>query len=331
MKRTYGANGYFDFAEFANMGGRFDHDESTLLEMQGWCGCHPGLDEDGLERLVMVHSENMYRAASLMAYGIGLACYEDVASFTTTEPTKSSLRSEEEEDALLVSISLPYMRQCFDIGSGAIPVPHKYDNDLNPLAFKIPTLHMEMPDDGRQVVLKAHIIPGIRLCDTRESVIRREAYKRGEKARLSKLDEYDMAKLQHLKEPFKVLGQLIANLHTRAIYIGVFDGKPEFGPVSYIGQLWQTMVELKDKQLPGICPICGKVIDRRRDSNGGHPKNTCCNSHSDKFSNRRREIREDSTKDANAKSITLTEELELAVRRERWTATGRNERPLRFA
>lgn len=339
MKRDFGGNHYFDFAEFANIGGRFDLSEDELRMLSWYCGYHPELDEKGLTRLSLTHSENMYRAASLMAYGNGLAVFEDIESFALCRRIKSDLRSDDGvEDGIEIAVMLPYSQECFDIGTGKLQVPLSYDSSLSPLAFQMPSVTVETTESTQAILIKAIVLPWLGLMDSSESEVKRKVHERAAaqgytskaKALISHLNESAYKRLEGLREPYKLLGQLISNAHATNTYIGVFDGKPEFVPRSYIDQLWQAMAELKDKQLPGICPICGKVIDRRRGAKGGHPKNTCCNTHSDKLTNERTRIKNESIGDLDRGSIADSRELEQIVRKERWTKPGRNARPLRF-
>lgn len=339
MKRDYGKSECFDFASFANVGGRAELSKEEQRRLSESCGYQPGLNEEGIVCLALTHSENMYRAASLMAYGNGLAAFEDIERFALHRRIKSDIRSEDgAEDAIEIEVMLPYRQECFDINTGEFQVPSAYDSPLSPCAFQMPSVTVEAVEGDQVILVKAILLPWLGLLDGVECDVRRNVHKRGavngytRKANslIAQLDEAAYRRLEELREPYRLLGQLISNAHAANAYIGVFDGKPEFVTNSHIGQLWQAMVELKDNQIPGICPICGKVIDRRRNAKGGHPKNTCCNAHSDKFSNERRRIRDESVEDASRVSITDGTALEQIVRAERWTKPGRNERPLMF-
>lgn len=339
MNREYGKSKYFDYASFANIGGRADLSKEELSRLVESCGYQPGLNEEGIVRLALTHSENMYRAASLMAYGNGLAAFEDIERFALHRRIKSDIRSEDgAEDAIEIEVMLPYRQECFNISTGKLQVPHAYDSPLSSCAFQMPSVTVEAVDGNQAILVKAIVLPWLGLLDGAEYELRRimrekavtDEYMRKVSVLIARLDDDAYRRLGELREPYRLLGQLIANAHAVNAYIGVFGGKPEFVSKSYIDQLWQAMVELKDNQIPGICPICGKVIDRRRDAKGGHPKSTCCNAHSDKLSNERRRIRDESVEDANQVPITDSALLEQAVRKERWTRPGRNERPLKF-
>lgn len=339
MKRDFGENHYFDFAEFANIGGRDYLSDEELRGLVESCGYHPQLGEDDFLRIALMHSENMYRAATLMAYGNGLAVFEDIESFVSHRRIKSDIRSDDgKEDGIEIDVMLPYGDECFDISSGKLQVPLAYDSSLSSHAFQMPSVTVEKIGNNKAILIKAIVLPWLALLNGTERELRRKVHEKTEKERYTRkvyafiaaLDEAAYKRLEGLKGPYMLLGQLVSNMHASNAFIGVFDGKPQFRPRSFIDQLWQAMAELKDNQLPGICPICGKVIDRRRDARGGHPKNTCCSSHSDKFANERRRIRNESSEDASRDTITYREELEQIVRKERWTTPGRNERPLRF-
>lgn len=332
MMGEYAKSSYFDFAGFANAGGRDDLDEDQLTRLRQDCGYHPELDGKEMQKLALVHSENMYRTSSLLAYGAGLASFRDISDFVSSRRVKTTMRSENEgEDGIEITIELPYMPQSFDIDSLWLQVPRTYDSPLSSMPFRMPPVKIECIEECGIVLLTATAILWLGIVDRKERKLRsamlKEAPSEQREELIEKAIEIDMDNLKAIREPYKLLGQLIVNAHVARAYVGLFDGKPAFSPVSYVDQLWQAMSELSDKQLPGLCPVCGKVIDRRRDARGGHPKNTCCNAHSDKFTNLKARIRKKSLE--TDKPLTRRNELEEAVRKERWEVDGRNERPLR--
>lgn len=200
------------------------------------------------------------------------------------------------------------MEQCFYIGQGDFQVPDEYDSVLGSNGFLVPSLSVERIGGGDYVIFEMHAIVRLELLD-----------------RSGNSDNFDALM------PYKLLGQVIANAHTSSIYVGTFDGKPKFRPKSRVDELWQTIVELTDKQLPGLCPVCGKVVDRRRGETVGHPKNTCSAKHTNKFTNLKAVVRRESVEDAEKETLANTEELQEAVRELRWTNDpSLNERPLRY-
>lgn len=310
MERQYGRNSYYDFATFANAGAT-----------------------DALEGSALIQSENIYRASSLIAYGIGLASWSDIEPFTTFEPIQTTERSYdgEPEEALEIKVVLPYDPISLDISdSEFLRQPREYASILQSREYLISYVRADVIS-GSYMVFTMHVHAGLSFYDKRYHKTRKETLKHDDPQMSKALSDcYTAKKLYGLKDPFKFLGQFIANVHVNKAYVGTFGGKPEFHPVTWAEERWLALVQLSDKQLPGLCPVCGKVIDRRRSAKGGHPKKTCCNAHSDKFSNLKNRIRKESIENANFDSLTCNKELEDAVRRLRRIRKVPDERPLRF-
>jgi hypothetical protein len=72
-----------------------------------------------------------------------------------------------------------------------------------------------------------------------------------------------------------LLGQAIANHFAIRSFRGWHNGQPQIEPDNAIGESWVTLASLPDKQAPGLCQCCGKVIDRRVGGKGGRPALTC--------------------------------------------------------
>ncbi len=277
-----------------------------LMGLLGHHRYQSGLCEEDALEAALVQSESLYRVARLLAYGNNLAGFCDIEKFARVieEPVSvdDSAISYEEEDTdvmLRVEVVLP-CSAWFD--SARIPdvlsTPRKYHGVLNPNA---PTfLFVDYSSYAG-----SHCQMYSMLCYPDVST--------------SKQDD-----ISQWREAYKVIGQVIANSHAFGSYLGVYDGKPLFEPSCGFDSLWQAMVELADKQAPGICPVCGRVIDRRRDKKGGHPKKTCT-SHSDKYHNMKKALRK-----SGGSEMQFVDNCEKAVRQQRWHDSTINERPLTF-
>lgn len=309
MNREYGENLYFDFAAFANEGATGSLDGSALIQ-----------------------SENMYRVCSLIACGIGLAGECDIAPFTRFDLIQTTERSydDEPEEVLEIRAVLPHDPDNVSLNSESIlRSPRKYSSTLQGGAYSVPYINTEVIESG-YMVFTMNVHPWVGFHDEPTRMLRTQALLRNGTSITKKFDELDSSKLYNLREPLRFLGQAIANAHVNKAYAGTFGGKPIFQPWSWIEQRWLALVELTDKQLPGLCPVCGKVIDRRRNAKGGHPKKTCCNVHSDMFSNLKKRLVRESIENANISSPLSKDELEDLVRMLRWSGKVPNERPLQF-
>lgn len=309
MQREYGKNSYYDFAAFANEGAA-----------------------DSLARSSLIQSENMYRVCSLIAYGIGLAGKYDIAPFTKFGLIQTTERSYdgELEEVLEIKAAFPYDADSVDLNNAkTLRAPRQYDSALQSGAFSVPFIKAEVIESD-YIVITMHVHPWIDFYEKQTRMLRAEALQRDNTLMSKRLDDLDRYKLYHLREPLKFLGQVIANFHVNKAYVGTFEGKPAFQPWSRVEERWLALVELTEKQLPGLCPVCGKVVDRRRSNKGGHPKKTCCNTHSDKLSNLKKKLLKESIENANISSPLSRDELEDLVRMLRWRDIVPNERPLRF-
>ena len=314
MTRDFGKNRAVDFAKFANLGGKRDLTESErayLIEQSPTVG--GGTDEDRLE-YALVQSERMYRVCCLLAFGSPpaprkasrkrthacmLASLTDVELFASAEAR--SMKTADEGGAISVDASVVYKVVLPYLGLGYEEpeplVPKSFYGSLNPTPIEIGDLCQMIAEDGNSQTysLTVHercVGPGA--VDTR---------------------------------PFKMLAQTIANTAIRDAYIGVFDGRPVFEPRSGIELLWQTVAELSAHQTPGICPVCGKVIDRRRGEGGGQPLHTC-REHQEKFRSLKKDIRKSSEHDP--KVVCSIDKCEEAVRELRRSDLALNNRVLRF-
>lgn len=314
MTRGFGKNRAVDFAKFANLGGKRDLAESErayLIEQSPIVG--GGTDEDRLE-YALVQSERMYRVCCLMAFGSPSASRRAsgkrthacmLASLTDVELFASAkalpMMTVDEGGAVSVDVSVVYKAVLPYLGLGFEEpdplAPKSFYGSLNPTPIEIGDLCQMIAEDGGSqtyslVVHESNVRPGA--VDPR---------------------------------PFKMLAQAIANTAIRDAYIGVFDGKPVFEPRSGIELLWQTVAELSEHQTPGICPVCGKVIDRRRGESGGQPLHTC-REHQEKFRSLKKDVRNSGEYDPRV--VRDTDKCEEAVRELRRSDLALNSRVLRF-
>lgn len=214
MERQYGGSSYYDFAAFANAGAT-----------------------DALEGSALIQSENMYRASSLIAYGIGLASWSDIEPFTTLELIQATERSYdgEPEEALEIKVVLPRDPDGLDISdSEFLRQPREYTSILQSREYLIPYVKADVIS-GSNIVFTMHVHTGISFYNKQYHEARKEVLKHDD-ARISKVlsDCYTAEKLYGLKDPFRFLGQFIANVHVNKAYVGTFGGKPEFHPATWV-------------------------------------------------------------------------------------------------
>lgn len=314
MTRDFGKNRAVDFARFANLGSKRDLTESErayLIEQSPIVG--DGTDEDRLE-YALVESERMYRACCLMAFGSPppsttakgkrthagmLASWSDVELFASAEMFPMGAVDEDGVPSVDASIVYEAVLPCLEFGSEK-PEP------LAPKSYYSPLYFTPIEIGG--------------LCQTITESRKAQTYS-------LIVHEYGLESKRVGPRPFKMLAQVIANTAIRDAYIGVFDGRPVFEPRSGIELLWQTVAELSERQAPGICPACGKVIDRRRGESGGQPLHTCPE-HQEKFRSLKRSVRNSAEYDP--KDVRDGRRCEEAVRELRRSDPILNERPLRF-
>lgn len=250
--------------------------------------------------------ESLYRTTCLVAYGNGNGCFEDVAPFLSIkhhhdEEYDPLLEAEREEDCDVYKVVLPYAAPYVGYGwhcderplARDLKIPKEYRNSLNP-TDKITWASRTICEDKKYQVFTFHF----EITDDEKS--RRWAC--------------------------LVAGQLIINAHIAPIYIGIYDGKPLFEPKTEADRLWLAFAELKKHQFPGICAVCGKAIDRKRESGGGKPQKTC-NEHSNKLQNMKKQIRKDALEIGDT-SMAYADIREMAARCQRTIKPELNERPL---
>lgn len=307
MAGEHGKNREIDFAYWANLGDKDDlSDEETvrLPQMLDPRRLQTGMNESDALDVALIQCENLYRVAALLAYGNGLAGYCDVERFTLVEgvspngaTTPNHSDGYDESELLTVTVTMPY---AWGYDEGRIPerleTSRAYRSVLNPDKPVLLSIEYSAYMSKGYQEYKALTYPDIATAQRK----------------------YEQAS----PETCKRIGQLIVNAQTLNNYLGVYDGKPLFESRCGFDALWQAMAELTDKQAPGICPVCGKVVDRRRDEKGGHPKKTCA-AHSDKFHNMKKKLQR-----SGDKAMLFSDKCEEAVRQQRWHDASLNERPL---
>jgi hypothetical protein len=124
-----------------------------------------------------------------------------------------------------------------------------------------------------------------------------------------------------------LLGQLIANHFALKSFRGWVDGKPQIEADDEIGESWVTLASLPDRDAPGLCQCCGKVLDRQVDKGGGRRVLTCgknnsaCSAH---FNNEQRRLTNEKAPEAQ-----FTNTLEQKAREIRWRDNN-DGRPLQY-
>lgn len=268
-----------------------------------------GLREDSLDTVL---SECLYRTICLVAYGNGNGCFEDVKPFVSIkqhheEEWDDELEDERDIDYYVYEIVMPYARQHNERPLvGDLKIPKEYRNPFN-------------PDD--KIVRASRSIH-----ETENYQIFTLDYEFGHKMFGYKIEDGDSEKSK--RWACNVAGQLIINAHIAPTYIGIYDGKPLFEPNTGTDRLWLAFAELKQHQFPGLCAVCGKAINRKRESGGGKPQKTC-KDHSDKFQNIKKQLHKKAV-EVGVFDIANADICEMTARALRAIRPELNERPLMY-
>lgn len=247
--------------------------------------------------------ECLYRAICLVAYGNDNGCFGDIEPFASIEyylldEWDNELESMRDMQSAACKVVLPYARRTSEQPlAGDLKIPKDYRNALNPVN-RITSASREINAAEGYQIFSFH-------------------YEIDDNADNDESEQW----------AFGVAGQLIINAHIAPIYIGIYDGEPLFEPNTEADRLWLAFAKLQKHQFPGICAVCGKAIDRKRESGGGKPKKTC-GEHSYKFQNEKRRLRNEAQKIGNT-DLADAKECEMAVRAQRQVRSELNERPLR--
>lgn len=258
----------------------------------------PGLREDSRDTVL---SECLYRTICLVAYGNGNGCFEDVEPFISIRPHHEEewddeLEGERDNDYYVYKIEMPYARQHNEQPLvGDLKIPKEYRNPLN-------------PDD--KIVRASRAICGIEDYQVFTFCFEISDDEKSEKWACN------------------VAGQLIINAHIAPTYVGIYDGKPLFEPNTETDRLWLAFAELKQHQFPGLCAVCGKAINRKREPGGGKPQKTC-KEHPDKFQNMKKSLKK-AALEVGDTTMPWGNTCEMAVRAQRAIRPELNERPLMY-
>ncbi|MCL2807600.1 MAG: hypothetical protein FWD27_05515 [Coriobacteriia bacterium] len=245
----------------------------------------------GLQKLHLdeaaIQCECLYRVASLIAYGNGLASRSDINYFAELFLSKSWSG---EFFHIEIKVLLP------------LDMNNARGADVSPL---------DIPSEYEE---ECHLIEGTREhLDSSNQVFTLFAQSREE------FIDSDSRKLVLL------LGHLIANYFSRPSYIGTFEGKPKFRKPQGFEGAWHSLASVTKTQSPGLCPVCGKVVNRiRTGSAGGQPRIACVQSHIEKYSNELKRLAKTSEPEMQFKPAR-----ELRARELRWQGNN-NARPYQF-
>jgi hypothetical protein len=226
------------------------------------------------EEEIAVACENLYRVASLLAYGNNLAGFSDIDYFTVlSQYDDPSWSHGLTEIKVLLPVSEPFAR---DFALELDCLPKEYE--------------------GYDVVGWTRDVTS----DRKYQAFSLVAY--------SSTDDVGVRKL------IRLLGVLIANSFARPSYIMYYDGMPVFDETNDIQSVWLTLAQLSFKESPAICPVCGKIVDRRRSgSKGGQPRKACSQKHIDDFNNEKKRLSK--TDDTQ---MQFASKLEMKAREMRW-------------
>lgn len=262
-------------------------------------------------------SESLYRTISLVAYGNGNGCFEDVSPFLDIahhhrQEWDEQLEEERVDDWYTYEIVLPYVRRYLDHPEeGALKIPRHYRNSLNPT------------DSIRSATRSVVMTQEYQISET-------EGYEMFESEGFQVFSfDFGISDSEESRRwACNVAGQLIINAHIAPLYTGMYDGKPLFEPNTMDDRLWLAFAELRQHQFPGICAVCGKALNRKRETNGGKPQKTC-QSHSNALQNIKKQLRK-KAREIGDTSMAYKDICEMAARAQRTTKQGLNERPLTY-
>ena len=285
---------HYNYAEAANAHtpSKYKKAVDGVAEFMG-IGCNPLDIEVDLEKAA-IECENLYRTASLIAYG-------------------NSVAEGSRKDVSLAGISdIDYFTK---IDNDGIFSPNQIEiQAVLPRSDKLNSPpELEIPEQFKK--------------DYQFLGAVREVIRDGEYQVFSIVADGKEAK-KDVRKLVCLLGNLIANYFTRSNYVGVFDGKVMFKEPEGIRGAWYTLAQLSNKESPSICPACGKVIDRRRrNTKGGKPSIACKDTnpaHIDMYHNEQKKL--EKTDDPK---MQLKTECAEKARELRWCDKN-NKRPYQF-
>ena len=226
-------------------------------------------------------SECMYRVCCLIAFGMNMACFDDIKSFvklscTKYDPDPNDFDNEYfvmPPDSLGITVHLPYEQDFIREWAGNnLPLwdscvgrpPYRVNNKIN---FKeglvqgvfltnlIVREHFDSFDSRAVLVECAILHEGINH-EPLENVLYRVDH-----------DEVVRAAIGEI-------GCAIANGFAHHCMKGYSNARPIFEVQKETDNAWIDLVCLRRKDFPSICPVCGRVVDRRQPK-GGRPPETC--------------------------------------------------------
>lgn len=290
---------------------------SAYAELANLPALLPKEEYEKLHLLFRAGSESLYRVGSLIAFGIGLASYKDIRDFVQFDRLETEDGHGQKYYQSAVRIVLPWAPTV-----SVMPLPEKLEwkqllsfSQENELYGPIYCNPFTCPDGSTTYVVSCLL--------SNRWVDRVLSQKRFEEKPIEDILLHPK-NLKVLKTSLKDLGQTIANAYARGNFVGIFNKKPLYQPSNLIDSSWQDLVSLTDKQLPGICPVCGKVVDRRTGSRGGQPKMACLE-HAVAFQNEKTRL-----KDSDDPDMKYKDKLAMKAREMRWRH-GMNQRPLMFS
>ncbi|NGM18031.1 hypothetical protein GMI69_07205 [Eggerthellaceae bacterium zg-887] len=278
-----------DFSYFANLHGRITREDAPLLRLGL---IDQRLSDDEFSTMANAHCENIYRASSMLAFSKGLACLKDVSYFVEQDVSPVLLKSLSAYRATTTAVF--------------INIEDSTSDAIN-LSDRIPYSQQVSVWDGATETM----------LETEASV----EISQSKLFRVFTLITYQEANGLDGLAPIKLLAQLAVNEFAKSNYIGMFDGKPEFKASCGIESIWQSIAELSETQLPGVCPACGKIVDRMIRSGGGKPPIACCKKHIDSYNNEKKRLIK--TSDPN---MQFKDKREMKARELRWRDSN-NQRP----
>lgn len=319
MTGSFAKNRENDFARYANLGGKDNLKKGELDYLVRACGHRHGLSNGDMEQLALLESERLYRVACVLSYGSNpalsamksrtrshkrtIAAMTDIDRFSRIEPRNEATLNEAGEEELWFScvytVKIPYDLRLLGGYPATIRTPSRYHGSLNPAEYTFGNVTQAVTDNGASQTFT--------------------------------LVSYNQKPIKEfIHEPFRMLAQAIINARISSNLVGIFDGKPLFETERDIDRLWQTLAELAEEQAPGVCPVCGKIIDRRRGKSGGHPP-VACKAHINKFHNELKKYVKEESADHDPEDMIYADRREAAIRALRWKEKPElNERPLYF-
>lgn len=231
------------------------------------------------------HSECMYRVCSLLAFGEGLACWDDIKDFVKLsrseyEPDPHDIENEKfvmPRANLGIDVLLPY-EPFFAREWVGRALPLREDCSLsmwaehNKVKFKFAehstskTFTTSLGVYEQKDSLGSHAL--IASCAIYHGLV---AESEPEEDIITEILD-DAYYQEVIRAAIGEIGWSIANAFAQHCIKGFFDGWPMVEARTAIEDAWVDLISLKQKQFPAICPVCGRVVDRRQPKGGRLPE-----------------------------------------------------------